>query len=268
MDRSVATLSLALAALAVAVGSEERQAPDAEALLGCGFAKRFEHDVAQIIEVESLQGGRILRTHRLQLATQEVAGRSRSLAIFLSPPDQRGMKLLTIESDERRADHFLFLPMLRKVKRIYGGSRREAFLGSEFSYEDMERQRLRDFEVLSVVSDRFEGETVKRLRVRPRYDSAYALSDYLIAPSDCLILEIRHYKKVGSPAFKTISSSRTHVEVIEGVSIVTRSEARNLEADRSTVIRFSGTEIDPGFSRRYFEPSILERISGLPGLPR
>jgi len=237
-------------------------------LLSCGFEKRYEHDLAQVVEVESLQGGRSIRSHRLQLATREVAGRSRSLAIFLAPPDQRGMKLLTIEREERRADHFLFLPVLRKVKRIYGGGRQEAFLGSEFSYEDMERQRLADFEVLSMVSDEFEGESVRRLRVRPRYASAYALSDYLIAPSDCLILEIRHYKEVGARAFKTISTSRSYVEVIEGVPIATRSEARNLEADRSTVIRFSGTEIDPGLSRRYFEPSILERLSGLPGLPR
>lgn len=251
-----------------AAASEVLGNSDAEALLGCGFEKRYEHDLAQIIEVESLQGGRSVRSYRLQLATREVAGRSRSLAIFLAPPDQRGMKLLTIESEQRRADHFLFLPLLRKVKRIYGGGREEAFLGSEFSYEDMERRRVADFEVLSMVPGEFEGEPVQRLSVRPRYESAYALSDYLIAPSDCLILEIRHYKEVGAPVFKTISTRRSHVEVIEGVSIATRSEARNWEVDRSTVIRFSSTEIDPGLSRRYFEPSILERLAGLPGLPR
>jgi len=268
MDRRAAILGLTVVMLAFAVGSDEDAVLAPEDLLGCGFEKRYEHDLAQLIEVESLQGERRLGTHRLQLATQEVAGRSRSLAIFLAPPDQRGMKLLTIESEERRADHFLYLPMLRKVQRIYGGTRREAFLGSEFSYEDMERQRASDFEVLSMVPDEFEGEAVERLRVRPHYDSAYAFSDYLIAPSDCLILEIRHYKEIDSPVFKTISSSRAHLEVIEGVHIVTRSEARNLESNRRTVIRFVGTEIDPGYARRYFEPSILERISGLPGLPR
>ena len=125
-----------------------------------------------------------------------------------------------------------------------------------------------DFEILSMVPGKFDGERIQRVRLRPRYESAYAISDYLIAPADCLILEIRHFKQAGSPPFKIITTPRSHVKVIGGVAVTTLSEARNLEANRSTVIRFIGTEVDPGLGRRYFEPSILERLSGLPGLPR
>lgn len=261
-------MSLIAALVASGGSAEEVLETSAEELLSCSFEKRYEHDLAQTIEVEAIRGDRSVRSYRLQLATRKIADQARSLAIFLSPPDQRGMKLLTIESDERRADHFLFVPLLRKVKRIYGGGRHEAFLGSEFSFEDMERQRVSDFEILELATEELGEESVRRVSVKPRYESAYAVSDYLIAPSDCFILEIRHHKVAGSPPFKVISTPRSHVKIIEGVPIATRSEARNLESGRSTVIRFTGTRIDPGFSRRYFEPSILERLSGLPGLPR
>ena len=103
MSKWVSSAGLALALVAFGGNAEDLAEPSAEELLSCGFEKRYEHDLAQTIEVEALRGDRSVRSYRLQLATREVAGKARSLAIFLAPPDQRGMKLLTIESDERRA---------------------------------------------------------------------------------------------------------------------------------------------------------------------
>src|SRR5215510_13714917 len=107
-------------------------------ILDCGFRARWEVEALQVLDVATHRFGKPARTFRLQIATKRVDGKTRFLGVFLAPPDERGTKLLTIENMERQDDHFLYLPFLGRVKRIYGGRRQESFLGTDFTFEDME----------------------------------------------------------------------------------------------------------------------------------
>jgi hypothetical protein len=63
---------------------------------------------------------------------------SRSTLCFSSPPDLRGSAVLLIAKEDR-ADIFMYLPELRKVRRINKRSVSGSVLGTDFSYEDLER---------------------------------------------------------------------------------------------------------------------------------
>jgi hypothetical protein len=56
---------------------------------------------------------------------------------FATPLDVRGMALLTHAHAARDDDQWLYLPALKRVKRITSSSRSGSFAGSEFSYEDL-----------------------------------------------------------------------------------------------------------------------------------
>jgi hypothetical protein len=56
---------------------------------------------------------------------------------FATPLDVRGMALLTHAHTGRDDDQWLYLPALKRVKRITSSSRSGSFAGSEFSYEDL-----------------------------------------------------------------------------------------------------------------------------------
>lgn len=56
---------------------------------------------------------------------------------FATPLDVRGMALLTHAHSTRDDDQWLYLPALKRVKRITSSSRSGSFAGSEFSYEDL-----------------------------------------------------------------------------------------------------------------------------------
>ena len=71
---------------------------------------------------------------------QTEKGESRSLAEFLSPPDVKGTKFLIVEHVGEQNDVFIFLPSLKKVRRIAGKQKNTSFMGSDFSYSDMEGQ--------------------------------------------------------------------------------------------------------------------------------
>ena len=61
----------------------------------------------------------------------------KSLFVFVQPRDVQGTALLTHAHINTQDDQWLYLPALKRVKRINAARRSGSFMGSEFSYEDM-----------------------------------------------------------------------------------------------------------------------------------
>ena len=74
------------------------------------------------------------------------------MMFFLEPADVKDTSFLTYDYDEyaKDDDQWLYLPALRKTKRIASSDKSGAFMGSDFNYADMTRKDLDayDFEIL------------------------------------------------------------------------------------------------------------------------
>ncbi len=64
---------------------------------------------------------------------------------FLAPADVKGTGLLVYDYEDRDDDLWLFMPALRKTRRIVSTERAKSFMGSEFSYADMAPPILDEF---------------------------------------------------------------------------------------------------------------------------
>ena len=64
---------------------------------------------------------------------------SKTLSLFESPADIRGTAYLNFDWDdtERDDDSWLYLPALQRVKRLATGDKSDSFLGSDFTYADI-----------------------------------------------------------------------------------------------------------------------------------
>jgi hypothetical protein len=64
---------------------------------------------------------------------------SKAMMIFASPGDVRGTGYLSWEYDDQNKDddRWLYLPALRKIRRISGSSNSDYFMGTDFTYDDM-----------------------------------------------------------------------------------------------------------------------------------
>jgi hypothetical protein len=69
----------------------------------------------------------------------------RYLIVFLKPADIRATALLTWEQEERDNDQWLYMPAHKKMQRIAKGSKKSYFMGTDFTYEDMEPEDLDSF---------------------------------------------------------------------------------------------------------------------------
>lgn len=99
----------------------------------------------------------------------------KTLIVFRSPKRVRGTALLTHAHQAKDDDQWLYLPILGRVKRISGASKSGAFLGSEFSYEDLAPLEVSDFNYHFVAEENVNGiATFKVERVPLDADSGYS----------------------------------------------------------------------------------------------
>lgn len=90
------------------------------------------------------KGRETFRGMRLKVLEVDGDG-NKSLFVFNQPRDVRGTALLNHSHVNTDDDQWLYLPALKRVKRINSSSRSGAFMGSEFTYEDMTTPEVEEF---------------------------------------------------------------------------------------------------------------------------
>jgi len=76
-------------------------------------------------------------TRRIQTLVLDEEGLTKTITVFLEPASVRDTRFLTLENPDRGDDQWIYLPALRKIKRIAAGEKSGSFMGSDFSYSDM-----------------------------------------------------------------------------------------------------------------------------------
>ena len=69
----------------------------------------------------------------------------KSMIVFNSPKDVKGTATLTFTHKEGSDDQWLFLPSIKRVKRISSNNKSGPFMGSEFAYEDLSSQEVEKY---------------------------------------------------------------------------------------------------------------------------
>ena len=98
----------------------------------------------QVMVLRNKRGQESRRELRVNVLEVEGDG-DKSMFVFDQPRDVEGTALLIYAHKEAADDQWLYLPALKRVKRISSASRSGSFMGSEFAYEDMSAQEVEKF---------------------------------------------------------------------------------------------------------------------------
>lgn len=109
----------------------------------------------EVQKVESEYGEELMLIKDMKAKSQEkrearrygkdtAEGLTRSLFTFLSPADIAGTAVLTWEQEEKD-DQWLYMPANKKMQRIASGSKKNYFMGTDFTYEDMEGEDIDNY---------------------------------------------------------------------------------------------------------------------------
>lgn len=188
-------------------------------------------------------------------------GFSRVLAHFSEPMDIDGTRLLLIGKAERN-DMFLYMPAVRKVRRINSQSMKGNIFGTDFSYEDFERlqgmsgraeaRRLADAEL--------NGRPVYVLATRPPPDSGSAYERVVshVDRETCVPLKIELFER-GERLRKVLTAEREKVKREGDIWVPHEIVMRDLRDDTETRLVVDEIEVGAEIPDRTFSVTKLER---------
>ena len=140
---SIMILSIWNISLAVAETPEEkglRLAIEGD-LTGQGFKDTLSQSK---MTLRNAQGEESIRKFSNKALEMENDG-DKSIFIFHHPKDVAGTAILTFTHKSGPDDQWLYLPALKRVKRISSDNKSGAFVGSEFAYEDLSSQEVEKY---------------------------------------------------------------------------------------------------------------------------
>lgn len=108
----------------------------------------------------------ILRNRHGQESIRKIRGRTlevkddgdKSLSIFDNPRDVKGTAFLTFSHKKGDDDQWLYLPALKRVKRISSRNKSGSFMGSEFAYEDISSQEVEKYTYKWIRDEMYDGQ--------------------------------------------------------------------------------------------------------------
>ncbi len=122
-----------------------------------------------------------------------------NLIRFLSPKEIEGTGFLSIEKKDGTTIQYLYLPVLRRARRIVSSRKDRPFVNSDFTYEDMERRPVKDFYYKLCGEEQVGKYNCYILQTRPREGirSQYSRTISFIAKDLYIPLRVKFYNKKG-----------------------------------------------------------------------
>lgn len=181
----------------------------------------------------------------------------KSLTLFDQPKDVEGTTLLTFAHKTVDDDIWLFLPALKRVKRIAGNNKSGPFMGSEFSFEDFGVQEVEKYTYKFLREDKLDGEDCLVIeRVPVERTSGYSRTEAWFDKSEYRLQKIDYFNKNG--AFLKTLRAAGYKKYLEQYWYPDRYEMINHDTGRSTLLDFKDYKFRNGFTERDFDQSALE----------
>jgi hypothetical protein len=183
---------------------------------------------------------------------------------FMEPADVKGTGLLTFDYKSKGDDLWLFMPALRKVRRIVSTEKAKNFIGSEFSYSDMSPPSPEDFNFKLLGEEKIKDVLCHKVEWMPKNDAVAKENGYsrrvvFVGKENFMVRKSLYYDSEN----KLLKELIVH-EIKELDTVNHKFRAMNLEminhqnGRRSTLIN-EQLEFNPNVDDNYFTTGYLER---------
>ena len=182
----------------------------------------------------------------------------KSLVIFNSPRDVEGTALLSHAKILKPDDQWLYLPALKRVKRIASANKSGPFVGSEFAFEDFTITELNKFSYAYVGEEELDGAMVDVVDRFPRYEkSGYTKQRSWIDQTDLQARKLEFYDRRGD-LMKTLTLS--DYRSYDGILRAHKLSMVNHKTKKETDLVYGDFEFKTGLDDGDFVMGVLQRI--------
>ncbi len=188
----------------------------------------------------------------------------RRLIRFRAPADVKGTATLMIEHADGDDDIWIYLPALKKVRRLVANNKKDSFVGTDFSYGDIIGHRVDDWTYTYVGSDTVDGAKTHVIEAVPKTpevatNSGYGKRKVWIRVDNHVAVKGEYWDGAGAPVKQLSARDVREIDPAEHKWQAFQLEMKNLQTGHTTTIEFGTLEVGVGLDDQQFTERYLEK---------
>jgi outer membrane lipoprotein-sorting protein len=199
------------------------------------------------------------RVREMKQYLKEYGNMEKKIMYFIAPADVRNTSFMNWSYNEegKDDDQWIYLPALKKVKRISSDSKSDYFMGSDFTYDDLgDRFPTEDTHTL-LRKEQLNGEEYYVVESVPKEsDYMYSKTISWVNTKTWIGKKKEFYDEDGD-LLKTLTV--LEIQKNNGFDIVTHSEMHNVQSEHKTIMKLKDVVINSDISDTMFSERMMKR---------
>lgn len=260
--------TLIVAALFFQSTVKAQELPSGESIAEKTYAKDDGVSVSRKLVMELKDKRGKVRTRETRALRKYFSEEKRQAIFYLTPTSVKGTAFLTLDYPDpsKDDDQWLYMPALRKTRRISAANRGDYFLGTDLTYEDIKleaRISKDDYNYKTIGKEVVNGHECYVLEATPKNEKiakelGYSKSKYWIDASLFMLRKAESWDVSGN-FLKTVVISE--IKEVQGIWTYHRIDVKNHKTKHETIFRFSEIDYEAILSDDLFTEEAL--VNGL-----
>ena len=198
------------------------------------------------------------RVREIKQYLKDMGDVEKKIMFFLSPADVKNTSFMSWSYDSDQSDdQWIYLPALKKTKRISSDSKSDYFMGSDFTYDDLGDRKLEDDKHKLLREETLDGKECYVVESVPK-DEDYMYSKTLVWVNKSNFIGVKkEFYDEDEELLKILSIKE--IKEVSGIWVITNSEMKNIQKNHRTTITLKNVQINTGISDSQFSERIMMR---------
>jgi len=227
-------------------------------------------DVSKMAGMESVTQLRIVdakgreRIRKITMASRDEGNVEKRIIKFLEPADVKGTGLLVFDYEHKNDEMWLYLPALRKTRKIVSSEKGRNFMGSEFSNADMAAPNLPDFMLKKLPDEKAGGVDCYKIEMTPLSNAlmreyAFAKKIVWIGKKDFVMRKAVYYDRDGEIHKVLTAGDVAELDPVRQKYMAREMSVVNKLNGRKSYIKMLQVQYNPHVNPEYFTLTYLQK---------
>ena len=183
---------------------------------------------------------------------------------FLSPPDVKGTVSLLIEHSDKDDDIWIYLPALKKVRRLVANNKKDSFMGTDFTYADVIGYKVSEWSYKLMKEEPVDGQACYVIESLPKSEAVRSSNGYSkrvswLRKDNLMAVKVDYWDESGQLLKTSTFSDIQLVDQKRGKWQAMRLEASNVQTGHRTVIKFDNFKANQQVKDEFFTTRYMEK---------
>ncbi|MFA5816994.1 MAG: outer membrane lipoprotein-sorting protein [Bacteroidales bacterium] len=191
-------------------------------------------------------------------------GTEKRTILFVSPADVKGTGILIYDYEGKEDNMWIYMPALRKSRKIVSSEKSRNFMGSEFSNSDLTVGNLDDFTYAMDGTETIDQQVCWKIKVTPATpkiaaDYGISFKTMWISQKDFMPRKTIFMDPEGKPWKELMYSGIKMMDPKSGKYFISQMEIKNLKNGRFSKMNMTQMSFNPAVKEEYFTLSYIEK---------